>query len=218
GWSMPQGNLHKWAPLTGALSVILTVASFGIGGEPPDSDDSAAEVVEYFSDHDTQTVVAALVASLGAVALVFFGASLVRILQDRQQRILPWVALGGAIVGATGIATDSAFRFALAESADEVDPVAVQSLNALWANFFFPMVVGLGALILAVSIAGLLTRVVPLWLAWIGILIFVVFFTPAGFVAFFVGGAWIIVVSILFWRRESAADTGIGTAPATTVP
>jgi hypothetical protein len=67
------------------------------------------------------------------------------------------------------------------------------------------MVVGVASLILATSIAGWRSRALPTWLAVIGILIFIAFFTPAGFAAFLVGAVWIIVLSVLLWRRESQA-------------
>jgi hypothetical protein len=59
-------------------------------------------------------------------------------------------------------------------------------------------------LVLATSLAALRTRIIPVWLAWIGFVIFVVFFTPAGFIAFLVSALWIIVVSVLLWRQEPA--------------
>jgi hypothetical protein len=66
------------------------------------------------------------------------------------------------------------------------------------------MVVGLSALVLATSLAALRTRIVPVWLAWVGIAIVVVFFTPLGFVAFLASGLWIAAVSVLLWRREES--------------
>jgi len=110
-------------------------------------------------------------------------------------------------VAATGIATDAAIRFALGDLAEDIDPIAVQTLNALWTDFFFPMVVGFATLILATSLAALRTRVIPVWLAWVGFLICVVFFTPAGFVAFLVSGLWFVIASVLLWRHEAAAST-----------
>ena len=117
--------------------------------------------------------------------------------------ILPSVAYAGGIVAAAGIGVDAAIRFAAADVAGDVDPAVLQTFNAAWANFFFPMVVGLAALILATSVAGWRSRALPQWLTVIGILIFITFFTPGGFIAFLVGGAWIIVLSVLLWRRES---------------
>ena len=66
------------APLTGALFVLLTViAFFAIGGStPPEGDDSAQKVVSFYSDHETKEIIAAVVLALGAVALIFFAATL----------------------------------------------------------------------------------------------------------------------------------------------
>lgn len=204
---MPNENVTRLAPLTGVLFVVLTVVSFLVGGEPPDNDAPAREVVDFYSDKEGQTILGAILASLGAVALIFFAASLRRALRRGEQGIgvLSVAALAGGIVAATGIATDAALRFILADGADDITPAAMQTINALWAGFFFPMVVGIGALVLATSLAAIRTRVIPVWLAWIGIVIFVVFFTPAGFVAFLVSALWIAVVSILLWRQEPAA-------------
>jgi hypothetical protein len=208
---MANENLKRLVPLTGVLFVVLVFASFLIEGEPPSADERPREIVEFYSDNEGQTIFAALLASLGAVALIFFAASVRRAMRRGEQAmgVLSMATLAGGAVAATGIATDSALRFALADKADEISPVAVQSLHAFWEAFFFPMVVGIGTLILALSLGALRTRLIPVWLAWIGILIFVVFFTPAGFVAFLVSALWIIVVSILLWRQEPAATPSV---------
>lgn len=198
-------------PLTGVLFVVLTIVSFLVMGETPDADDPIREVVDYWADHEGQAIVGALLASLGAISLIFFGATLRRTIRRGEDGggILSVAALAGGIVAAAGIGTDSAFRFALGDLAEDVEPGVIVTLNAIWADFFFPMVVGLATLILATSLAALRARFIPPWLAWIGILLCVVFFTPAGFVAFLVSGLWIIVVSILLWRQEATgAPTG----------
>jgi hypothetical protein len=213
-----QRNFHRLAPLTGVLFVVLTVVSFIIEGEPPDVDDPAREVVEFYSDNEGQTITAAVVAALGAVALLFFAASLRRALRRGEDGagVLSVAALAGGVVAAAGIATDSALRFMLADAADEksVDPAALQALNVFWSDFFFPMVVGIATLVLATSLSAFRTRVVPIWLAWIGFVIFVVFFTPAGFIAFLVSAIWIVIVSVILWRREVASSVAPAGSPA----
>ncbi|MGQ0802819.1 MAG: hypothetical protein ACT4PI_02980 [Actinomycetota bacterium] len=204
---MANENLKRLAPLTGVLFVVFVFVSFAIQGDPPGADEGAGEIAEWYTDHEGQTIFAALLASLGAASLVFFAATVRRALRRTEQAmgVLSMAAFGGGVVAATGVATDSALRFTLADSADEIRPVAVQALHAFWEGFFFPMVVGVGVLVLATSLAALKTQVIPVWLAWIGILIFVVFFTPAGFIAFVVSALWILVVSVLLWRQEPAA-------------
>jgi hypothetical protein len=132
-----------------------------------------------------------------------------------DDRIFPSVAYAGGIVAAAGVGVDASIRFAAADVAGDVDPAVLQTFSAAWANFFFPMVIGIASLILATSIAGWRSRALPTWLAVIGILIFVAFFTPAGFVAFLVGGVWIIVLSVLLWRRESRSVDGPTSAALT---
>jgi len=199
-------NVQRLAPLTGVLFVVLVFVSFFVQGEPPSADEGPRKVAEWYIDHEGQTIFGALLAGLGAVALLFFAATVRRAMRRGEQAmgVLSMAALAGGAVAATGIATDSALRFALADQADDISPVAVQALHGFWEAFFFPMVVGLGTLILALSLAALRTRLIPIWLAWIGIVLFVVFFTPAGFVAFLASALWTIAVSVLLWRQEPA--------------
>jgi hypothetical protein len=202
----------RLVPLAGVLFVVLTVLSLFIAGEPPDADDSIREVVEYYDDHEAANIVGSLLEVLGGVSLLFFAASLRRRIRRDEDGggVLSVVVIAGGAVAAAGIGVDAAIRFALTDTVGDIDPAATQTLNALWSDFFFPMVLGIGALVLATSIAGLRTTVIPTWLAWIGFVIFIVFFTPAGFVAFLVSALWILVVSILLWRQESSA----GVVPA----
>ena len=196
------------APLTGALFVVLTVVSMIVAGEPPDADDPVEDIVEFWADNDTAVLIGSMVEALGAVALIFFAASLHRALRSGEgSGLLPLTAFGGGIVTAAGIGVDATLRFAAADMAGDVDPVVIQTLNGYWSNFFIPMLIGLATLILATSLAALSNRIIPMWLAIIGFVVCVVMFTPAGFAAFLVGGLWIIVLSILLWRRESRAAT-----------
>ena len=206
------------APLTGVLFVVLFIAGMAFGGEPPDSDAPVDEVVDYWIDHDTATMVGAVVESLAAVALIFFAASLRRSLHrgDASTGLLSTAAFGGGIVAAAGLGVDAALRFAAADLAGDVDPVVIQALNGLWGNFFFPMVIGLATLILATSLAALQSHVVPTWFAIIGFVVCIALFTPAGFVAFLIGGLWVIVLSVMLWRREATATTPMATPAGAT--
>ncbi len=207
------------APLTGALFVVLTlIAFFAIGGSTPEGDDSAQKVVSFYSDHETKEIIAAVVLSLGAVALIFFAATLKQRLEvaGPDRGILPTVALGAGIIAAGGFLTAATLHFALADYAGDIDPSAAQALNAIDSDFFLPFAMGLATLILATSLWLLRNRsLLPTWLAWLGIVIFVVSFTPAGFIGFGLAGIWIIVVSILLYLRDETPSVG-SPAPAPT--
>ena len=194
------------APLTGALFVVLTlVAFFALGGSTPEGDDSAQKVVSFYSDHESKEMIAAVVLALGGVALIFFAATLKQHLSmtGPDRGILPTVALGAGIVAAGGFMTAATLHFALADYAGDIDPSAAQALNAIDSDFFLPFVLGLATMILATSLWLLGNRrLLPTWLAWAGIIIFVISFTPIGFIGFALAGLWVIVVSILLYLRD----------------
>lgn len=208
-------RLRRWAPLTGALAMVLVIVGFVIAGEPPDGDASAREVVKFFTDKQDATMLGSALEALSAIALLFFVVHLaqrVRAGGEKYHTMANAVLVGGA-VAATGFAIDGAFRFALADTAGDIDPSASQAINALWSDFFFPMIVGIVVLILATIIASYHTRLLPRWLVWLGALICVVAITPIGFLGAIASAVWIIIVSILLTLRVETS-TPASTPPA----
>jgi len=207
------------APLTGALFVVLTlVAFFAIGGSTPEGDDSAQKVVSFYSDNESKEIIAAVALALAAVALIFFSATLRRCLEAASpgRGILPSAAFGAGIIAAAGFLTAATLHFALADYASDIDASAVQAINAIDSDFFLPFVAGLATMILATSLWLVRNRsLLPTWLGWAGIIIFIVSFTPAGFIGFGLAGIWIIVVSVLLYLRDETTTVGSPT-PAPT--
>jgi hypothetical protein len=196
------------APLTGVLFVVLVLIAFiPLGGNTPEGDDSAQKVVSFYSDHETKEIIASIVLGLGAVALLFFAATLKQRLEEAkpERGILPTVALGAGIVASGGFLAAATVHLALADYASDIDATAAQALNAIDSDFFLPFAMGIAALVLATSLWLVRNKsLLPTWLGWVGILIFIVSFTPVGFIAFGLAGIWIIVVSILLYLREEA--------------
>jgi hypothetical protein len=203
------------AALTGALFVVLVIVAFiPLGGDTPDGDASAREVARFYSDNDSRELIAAAVLGLAAVPLLYFSA----LLRERLKEILPGrsalptFAFAGGVAAAAGFLAAAGIHFTLADYSDDIQPAAAQALNALDADFFIPFTTGLAALLLGTSLVVVRTkRLLPTWLAWVGIVLFVVFFTPVGFVAFGLSGIWIIVVSVLLYRRGDSVE---GPTPA----
>jgi hypothetical protein len=205
------------APLTGALFVVLVlVAFFALGGNTPDGKDSAAKVVSFYKDNNDKEIAAAIVLALSGVPLLYFSA-LVRDMgraASSGRSALPGLAFGGGVVAATGFMTAAALHFALADYADNVQPTAAQAMNAIDNDFFLPFAIGVVTLVFAASLMAIRTGLLPKWLGWVGVVLFVISFTPVGFIGFGLSGIWIIVVSIMFFLRGDAPS---GTAqPATT--
>lgn len=210
-------TIHRWAPLTGVVFVIFAIAGFLIAGEPPDVDDSVEDIVEYYVDNDTAIMIGSLLEALGGLALIFFAATLARMVHVRNQVVLPWVILAGGAVAAAGFGVDASLRFAAADVAGDVEPLAVQTIHIIFADFFYPMVIGFGSFLLAASIAAIRTKLFPAWLAWIGILLAIVAFTPIGFIAALVSLLWFLILSILLFVRERKEPSIAGGASSTPV-
>jgi hypothetical protein len=210
------------APLTGALAVAALVAGGLIVGDVPDATDaappaapesprpeSAQEVVEFYVDNDDSVMGGSFLTGFGALLLVFFGGWLRRLLRDAEgpAGILSATAFAGTIVFATGIAVSATLNIAIADSADDIDPVAVQALNAFSWNFFIPFAVGLSLLLFSAGLSVIRHGALPTWLGWVALILGIAAYTPAGFFAAIAGGAWIVVVSIMcaVQRRGSPA-------------
>ena len=209
-------------PLTGAAFVVLVIIGFMIGGEPPEiGDDSAAEITEFYKDNKDKVMIGSAIAVFAASLFVFFGADLRRALSaaEGEHGILPAVAFAGTVVFAVGVAIDGTISFALAESADDISPQAVESLSALFNNDFLPLALGLQLLFLATGLSlvrhgGLL----PKWLGWVALLLGVVAVTPVGFVAFLAGAVWVLIASVMLALRARDRQPPATSTPAAEPP
>jgi hypothetical protein len=192
------------APLTGAAFVVLVIVSFIVAGEPPEASNPVGEVVDFYVDNDSAIRIGAALTALAGVLLLFFAGYLRAVLKGGPggDDMLPTVALIGAGVLATGAALDATILFALAEAADDIDPTAVQALQALWDNDFLPLALG-GAVFILASGLSILTRATPIprWLGWVAALLGLIGLTPIGFVGFLGSAIWIVIVSVLLALR-----------------
>jgi hypothetical protein len=196
-----------WAPLTGVAFVVVLIVGAIIGGEPPDADSPVREIIDHYTDNKTSIEVASFVGAAAAVLLVFFGAYLRSVLSAAEGPggMLSALTLVGTAVVAVGLAIDITIGIALAEAAEDIEPAAVQALQALWDNDFVPL--ALGALVFLISTGLSIVRhgALPKWLGWVALVLAVIGFTPIGFVAFIGAGLWIVVVSVMLALRTRPA-------------
>ncbi len=194
-------------PLTGVAFIVIAILSFVISGEPPDvKDNTPQEIVDHYVDNKDSVMIGAAVATFAGAVLVFFFGYVRKILRaaEGENGMLSLVAFAGAVIGATGIAIDSMISFVLAEAADDIDPIAVQSLQALWDNDFLPIALGITLMLSASGLSIVRHGALPKWLGWIAIVLAVVSVTPVGFVAFPGMALWILIVSVMLTLRARA--------------
>jgi hypothetical protein len=208
------GKISKWfPPFTGVLFVVFVVAiTILIGMGQDATKKTAQEIVNHYTDHNTRESIGAILIVFASSLILYFGGWLRRLLRDAEGPggILSAVAFGGAIVFAAGAAVAGSIHLALADLADDINPIALQAINGIDFDMFFFFPVGLGTLVLATGISAVRHGALPKWLAWVSIVLGVLFFTPAFFIFFFVGPLWFLVVSIWGIRHELAN----GAAPA----
>ncbi len=213
GWLMP---------LTGVAFIVLVIVGFVISGEPPEiGDDSAREIVDYYKDNKDSVMFGSGMAVVASTLFVFFGAYLRRVLNAAEggNGMLPAVAFAGTVVFAVGVAIDGTISFALADSADDISPQAVEALSALWNNDFLPLALGLQLLFLATGLSVVRHGgALPKWLGWLALLLGVVAVTPAGFVAFLGGGLWVLIASVMLTLRARKAAPRGGAPPVAQTP
>jgi hypothetical protein len=83
----------------------------------------------------------------------------------------------------------------------------VQAIKALDGELFPTVVIGEITFILSVGLAVLATNALARWLGWVAIVIVVLGFTPAGFVAFLAALLWIAIISVLLSQRAGGPAT-----------
>jgi len=191
--------------------VLLGIVSFIVGGEPKSADEPVGEIVDYYVDNKDSIQVAAFIGVAAILLLVFFGAYLRRVLRAAapEGEILSLVSFLGLVVVAVGFAIDTTILIALSEAADDIDPVAAQSLQALWDNDFVPLVLGVLMFLWATGLAVIRTGALPKWLGWVMVVLGVLGLTPIGFVAAIGAAILVLVLSILLSvRARSAPSTG----------
>jgi len=203
---------REWlVPLTGVGFVLLGILSFIVGGEPKSADEPVREIVNYYVDNKDSIEVGAFIGVAAILLLVFFGAYLRQVLRAAapEGEILSLVSFLGLVVVAVGFAIDTTILIALSEAADDINPVAVQSLQALWDNDFVPLLLGVLMFLWATGLAVIRTGVLPKWLGWVMVVLGVLALTPIGFVAAIGAAILVLVLSILLSvRARSAPATG----------
>jgi len=200
---------RNWiAPSTGIVFVALFVAILLLIGEGQDaSDKTAQEIVNHYKDHETKETVASLLIGLAGIFMLFFAGWLRSVLRKAEGEggILSAVVFGGGVVFAAGAAIGGSIHHAHPDLADDLAPVAIQAINGIDFDMFMFFPVGIGTMLIAAGISAIRHGALPKWLAWAGIVVAVLFATPAFFVAFVGIPLWILAVSILGIMRARKA-------------
>jgi hypothetical protein len=199
----------RFAPLTGVVFVVLLIVAFiPVGGNTPDLNDPASKITSFYHDNQGKEIAAVILVALAALFLAMFSVALRNYLRGTgDEDFWPTVAMIGGVVAVVGLLVAAGMHIALVDGGHHrINPAAMVAINALDNDNFFAFSIPLGIMLLGAGCATLRYGAnLPKWLAWVAIVLFVVYFTPVGFISFALSGIWIIVVSILMYRRSPAA-------------
>jgi hypothetical protein len=203
--------------ITGILFVALVVVSIftGPGGNSAtNSDANPANTLAYFqAPHAHHAGLSALLITLAVTIGLFFFASVRDYLRrDEAQESLARTSFGGAIIfGASGALSAGAL-LAISDSPKTLLPATAQMLNLIQNDVSNGMqAAGLAVFFLAVGIAVIRSRLLPLWWGWVTIVLGLVAASVILSFAAFIGmGVWAIVTAIMMYLKlGKASDNGV---------
>ena len=209
---MRTSGTYRSTALAGAAYAALFVGVFATGGETPEENAQAVDVIAYYNDHASQLRVAGFVMLAAAVLLLFFAGGLRNALSGddgpRDDR-LSLVAFGGAVAYAVGLGVMVVSALALVAAADTGNADVVTALNILDNKTFPLFIIGLSATMLSTGIRALQVGVLPRWLAWTSIVLGILAMAgPGGFAAFFAFPFWVVAVGVSIARHQAPGERG----------
>ena len=194
-------SLRRLAPLTGIVFAALLVVTFTTPSTP-DVHDTGQQVIQHYNDHKSAHLIGDLTGGVAVVFFLFFISALRSFFKDKEGADgLSMAAFAGGILIAVGGGLFTSLDVALIDARHDISPQAVQALNVLSNDIFFPFEIGLIVFALCTGLAIIASGALPKWLGWVMVVIGVVAFTPVGFFGFFVVLLWSVIVAILIYRR-----------------
>ena len=208
----PRRGLERWAALGGVAYVVLFVVGIilEVGGEPG-GDASPSRVIRWYGDsgHRDRIFLGWALIGLGLFCFIWFLSALrqtlLRLVGDGFLTTL--ATIGGAIYPALALAA-SAVNMGIKTMSDDtyhdqVYPDLIHAANDAGYVLHSTGGVGIGTMMIATSVAVLRARVLPAWLAWIGVVAGIIALASIVFFPWFVIALWLLVASVILFVAGS---------------
>jgi hypothetical protein len=232
--SRPPASPRRAGPplvLPALASALLFLAGMVVGSAtgamPPLPTASAAEVLSYYRQHQNAVTLIGFLQFGSAIPLAIFAATGFTYLRKLGMDV-PGATIGlvGGVLAAAMLALCGVLQWVGARTAGLDDPAVSRVVQDLvFMTGGVAHVVPLGLLIAGLAVPGLMGRLLPGWLAWIGVVLAVIaelsslaLLTPIAMIllpiARFGGLLWLIVVGALLpttrrqpWAEASRSST-----------
>jgi hypothetical protein len=200
--------MKRWLGVLGLVFVALVLVSFFVAPSSPDSHATAAKVISYYHSNKRQVEVSAYFLEVAVFVGFFFFWYLRDYVAAVASKALATIGFAGAVLFAVSGALSGGLSWSLADAVGHVSPSVMLSLNVLSndaANFVLGA--GLGVFLIATSLAVIQSRApLPVWLAWIGIVVGVAALVLS-WIALLAVGVWILLACIVILVRANAGVT-----------
>ena len=211
-------GLERWAALGGVLYVVLFVIGtiFQFSGAP-NGDAAPGKVIAWYSDsgHRDRLHIGWVLIGLGLFAFLWFLSALRQaLIRLVGEGFLPTLAtVGGAVYATLALAAAAVSNGIRTMSDDtyhhQVFPELVHAANDASYVLHSTGGAGIGAMMIAASLAVVRTRALPAWVGWIGVVAGIIALASILFFPWFVIALWLLAASIILFfagspRRVSA--------------
>jgi hypothetical protein len=214
--AVPTRGLERWAALGGVLYVVLfvigTILEFS---GAPSGDASPGEVVRWYSDagHRDQIHIGWVLVGAGIFFFLWFLVALRQaLIRLVGEGFLPTLAtVGGAVYAALALAAVAISNAVRTMNDDtyrhQVFPELVHAASDAAYVLHSTGGVGVGAMMIAASLAVVRTRALPVWLGWVGVAAGIVALASIAFFPWFVIALWLLAASVILFVAGSPART-----------
>jgi hypothetical protein len=210
----PRSGLERWAALGGVLYVVFfVVGTILLVGDEPNGDASPGEVVRWYSDsgHRDRVTLGWALVGLGLFFFLWFLVALRQaLIRLVGEGFLPTLAtVGGAVYAALALA-GIAVHMAIKTMSDDtfqhqVYPPLIHAANDAGYVLHSTGGVGIGTLMIAGSLAVVQTRVLPVWLGWVGVAAGIIALASIVFFPWFLIALWLLAASAILFAAGSPA-------------
>jgi hypothetical protein len=209
-------SVARWAFLGGAAYVVLfVIGTILLFSGSPDTSSAPAKIISYYSDSGNRDKVNIgwILIGLSIFFLMWFIAALRRAVRtvDGEGVLTAIVGIGGGVYAALALAA-VALEDGIRTMSDDtyqhrVFPELIHAADDVGWVMHASGAAGLAAMIIAASLAFMWARAWPTWAGWLGVAVGILSLAAIVFFPQFLFLAWILVVSLVMFRRESPRIT-----------
>ena len=207
-------SVARWTILGGVLYVVFfVIGTIVLFGGAPDGDAAPAKVIQWYSDsgHRDRVNTGWVLITLSVFCLLWFIAALRRAVStvDGEGILTGVVGIGGGIYAALAFAS-VALNTGIRTMSDDtyqhqVFPDLIHAAGDVSWVMHATGAVGLGAMIIAASLAFMWGGVWPSWAGWVGVVVGFLTLASVAFFPQFLFLLWILIVSIMIFMKSRPA-------------